>query len=159
MGYVSSQSLLFHCFLNCYCRAVNLLETYGVIPQDIFPESFHSSLTGPLNSLLKTKLREHAIILRNLHSTLRAQSTLSAAAITATLRSKKEELMKEIYTIMSATLGAPPSPDSVFTWDYYDEHRKPGSWTGTALEFYKTFGGKHSVGAYQSVEDRGLTVF
>lgn len=123
---------------------VNLVEAYGVVPQAIYPESLHSSLTSPLNSLLKTKLREHALILRRLSSSLRSQY-LSQETILATLRSKKEELMKEVYTIMSATLGPPPSPRDKFTWDYYDEDGKAGQWEGNAVEFYKQFVGKYSV--------------
>jgi bleomycin hydrolase len=122
---------------------VNLLETYGCVPQAVFPESLHSSLSGPINSLLTTKLREHALILRRLHSSLRAQShILSKETIKATLRSKKEDLMKEIYTIMSATLGVPPRSHDKFTWEYYDADGKAHSWEGTPLEFYKTFRSK-----------------
>ncbi|TFY65547.1 hypothetical protein EVG20_g5548 [Dentipellis fragilis] len=122
---------------------VNLLETYGALPQAIYPESTHSSLSGPLNTLLKTKLREHALVLRRLSSTLRASpNALSESEILATLRAKKEELLKEIYTVMSATLGVPPRPDDKFTWDYYDKDGKTGRWEGTPREFYKTFANK-----------------
>lgn len=118
---------------------VNLLENYGVVPQPICPETLHSSLSGPVNSLLKTKLREHSLVLRNLSSSLRASSTLTDSEIMATVRSKKEELLGEIYTVMAATLGAPPKPDVEFTWDYYDANEKPHSWTGTPKAFYKQF--------------------
>ncbi|PSR71750.1 hypothetical protein PHLCEN_2v12354 [Hermanssonia centrifuga] len=118
---------------------VNLVETYGVVPQTVFPESLHSSLSSPLNALLKTKLREHALILRDLSSSLRSSPQhLSEAAILSTLRSKKEELMKEVYTVMSATLGVPPSSESKFSWDYYDKDGKAGHWEGTPKDFYKT---------------------
>lgn len=122
--------------------AVNLLETYGMVPQPVYPESTHSSLSSPLNSLLKTKLREHSLILRRLSSSLRASGSLSDAEVLATLRSKKEELLKEVYSVMSATLGVPPQPDEKFVWDYYDKNGKPGSWEGTAREFYKAFASK-----------------
>ncbi|KAL4244009.1 Cysteine proteinase 1, mitochondrial [Abortiporus biennis] len=115
---------------------VNLLETYGVVPKAAFPESYHSSLSSPMNTLLKTKLREHALILRNLHSSLSSSSTSSSSAL-ATLRAKKEDLMKEIYTIVSSILGVPPSKDEKFVWDYYDKEGKVGRWEGTPLEFYK----------------------
>jgi len=118
---------------------VNLLENYGVVPQAIMPESLHSSLSGPINSLIKTKLREHALVLRKLSSSLRASSSLSSEEVTATLRAKKEELLREVYTIMSATLGVPPKPDAPFTWDYYDANAKPHTWTGTPKEFYAAF--------------------
>ncbi|KII92100.1 hypothetical protein PLICRDRAFT_36887 [Plicaturopsis crispa FD-325 SS-3] len=118
---------------------VNLLETYGVVPQAIHPESTHSSLSSPLNALLKTRLRECALVLRKLSSELKADSGLSEDEVVRTLRAKKEELMQGIYTVMSATLGAPPSPDKAFEWDYYDKDGKAGHWEGTPVEFYKTF--------------------
>lgn len=120
--------------------AVNLLENYGVVPQPVYPESLHSSLSSPVNNLLKTKLREHALVLRRLSSSLRAESpSLSSETIVATLRAKKEDLMKEVYTIMSATLGVPPRPDEKFVWEYYTADGKPGRWEGTPKEYYKAF--------------------
>ncbi|PFH49774.1 hypothetical protein AMATHDRAFT_62530, partial [Amanita thiersii Skay4041] len=120
---------------------VNVMETYGLVPQALYPESTHSSLSGPLNSILKTKLREDALILRRLASSLRS-SYVPEEQVVAALRSKKEELMKEIYTIMTATLGVPPSSDTKFVWDYADANDKVGRWEGTPLEFYRTFASK-----------------
>ena len=117
-----------------------------MVPQAAYPESQHSSASSPLNTLLKTKLREHALILRALHKSLHADASLSAAAILSTLRAKKEDLLKEVYVVMSATLGTAPKPDEAFTWDYYDKNGKAGSWTGTPREFYKAFAyDKYSV--------------
>ena len=53
------------------------------------------------------------------------------------LRAKKEDLMKEVYTILTATLGAPPPVNKKFVFDYYDKDGKPGRWEGTPVEFYK----------------------
>ena len=107
-----------------------------MVPQTVYPESTHSSLTGPLNKLLKTKLREHALVLRNLASSLRGAG-LSEGDIIATLRSKKEVLLGEVYTVMTATLGVPPQPKDKFVWDYYDKDGKTGRWEGTAKQFYE----------------------
>jgi bleomycin hydrolase len=75
---------------------------------------------------------------------------MSPEEITAALRAKKEVLMQEVYTIMSATLGTPPRPDAQFTWEYY-ENGANGSgrvkvWSGTPVEFYAQFSGKYKVG-------------
>ncbi|KAJ4468199.1 peptidase C1B, bleomycin hydrolase [Lentinula aciculospora] len=121
--------------------AVNLIETYGVVPQSIYPESFHSSSSSPLNALLKTKLREDALILRKLTADLKAAGASALVAVSAA-RAEKEKLMKEIYTIMTAALGVPPLPDASFTWEYYDETGKFGTWSGTPLDYYKTFAAK-----------------
>ena len=37
-------------------RVVNLIEKYGLVPQALFPESWHSSNSGRLNSLLTSKV-------------------------------------------------------------------------------------------------------
>jgi bleomycin hydrolase len=104
-------------------------------------------MSGPLNAILKTKLREHALILRKLSSSLHA-STHSPDSVLATLRAKKEELMKEVYTIMSATLGVPPLPapggkQTSFVWEFYDKDGKPGRWEGTPKEFYEIAKGEY----------------
>ena len=107
-----------------------------MVPQPIYPESAHSSASGSLNKLLKTKLREQALILRDLSSSLRNAGQLSDGDIVAVLRSKKEELLGEVYNVMSATLGVPPQPNDKFVWDYYDKDGKAGRWEGSAKQFY-----------------------
>jgi bleomycin hydrolase len=107
-----------------------------VVPQSVYPESTHSSSSGSLNKLLKTKLREHALVLRDLSSRLRSSGQLSGGDIIAALRSKKEELLSEIYGVMSATLGVPPQPNDKLVWDYYDKDGKAGRWEGSAKQFY-----------------------
>ena len=107
-----------------------------MIPQSVYPESTHSSSSGSLNKLLKTKLREHALVLRGLSSRLRSSGQLSGGEVIAALRSKKEDLLSEIYGVMSATLGVPPQPNDKFVWDYYDKDGKAGRWEGSAKQFY-----------------------
>ena len=102
------------------------------MPKAIYPESFSSSNSANLNKLLKLKLREYALILRKLSS----EDSLLA------VRAKKEELMGEVWEIMTATLGVPPMPGRSFTWDYNDKDEKAHSWTGTPVEFYKKFTSK-----------------
>jgi bleomycin hydrolase len=125
--------------------AVNLLETYGLVPQSIYPESTHSSLSGPLNNLLKTKLREHGLILRQQAESLR-NAAIKEDTVIATLRAQKEELMREIYLIMTATLGVPPNPKKGFVWEYIDQDEKTGRWEGSPKEYFEQFGTKpHTV--------------
>jgi len=120
---------------------VNLIEAYGLVPQSIYPESTHSSLTSPLNSLLKTKLREHALILRTLADTLRGAHVKEETVI-ATLRAKKEELIREVYNIMTATLGVPPNPKKAFVWEYIDTDEKVSRWEGSPKEYFEQFASK-----------------
>ncbi|KAG2119533.1 peptidase C1-like family-domain-containing protein [Suillus discolor] len=107
--------------------AVNLLETCGLVPQPIYPRDYQhpSEVEAP-----------------------RACSDSSRALFIAEGRSqrlagigsleRKEELMQEVYTIMSASLGVPPKPDATFTWEYYTEDGKYAKWEGTP-QFYEAF--------------------
>ena len=99
-----------------------------------------------MNGLLKLKLREHALVLRRLAASLNFTPSDSTAstndAALKTLRAKKEELMAEIWRIITATLGVPPLAHEAFTWDYYDKDGKPHTWTGTPVEYYKAFSNK-----------------
>ena len=93
--------------------------------------------------MVRLKLREHGLVLRKLYASLQASnpptSDADLQAIVNIVRSKKEELLSEIWSIMTATLGVPPRPDVPFTFDYYDKDGKARSWTGTPVEFYKAF--------------------
>lgn len=124
-------------------------QTYGLVPQSVYPETFHSSASSVLNTLVKSKLREHATILRELAASLRAGvkpgSVDDEQRMQDLLRAKKEELMQEIYSVLTAALGVPPRPDAPFQWEYYDEKDKYGKWEGTPTEFYRAFSGNCPV--------------
>jgi hypothetical protein len=45
--------------------------------------------------------------------------------------------MKEVYTIITATLGVPPPANEKFVYDYYDKDNKSIKWVGTPVEFYR----------------------
>ncbi|KLO19552.1 peptidase C1B, bleomycin hydrolase [Schizopora paradoxa] len=124
--------------------AVNIIEargcTEGIVPQSIYPESFSSSSSRNLNALLRSKLREHALILREYTTSLHQRKPgLEKEDVVVCARAKKETLMKEVWAILTITLGIPPNPDEKFTWDYYDKDDKSQTWTGTPVEYYKTF--------------------
>jgi len=122
--------------------ACNLLQNYGVVPRDVFPDSFSAISSAALNKLLKTRLREHALILRRLSASLRSNASLNDAGILSALRNKKEQLMSEVWTVLSTTLGSPPHPNEKFVWDYLDSAGKSHSWEGTPVEFFKSFTSK-----------------
>jgi len=121
--------------------ACNLLEKYGLVPQSIYPESFSSSASGGINTLLTTELREHALKLRRLNSELTSAGTSTEEKI-ASLRATKETLMASIWTTMTTAMGVPPRPDESFTWEYYDKHDRFGKFEGTPRDFFKTFSNK-----------------
>ncbi|KAK5660682.1 hypothetical protein OQA88_12046 [Cercophora sp. LCS_1] len=105
----------------------NLVEKYGLVPQVLYPDSFNASSSGVINSIIFTKLREDALILRKL---LRAPSTTAEVLSTA-----KAKMMKEIHTILTLTLGPPPSVDDEFAWSFVDKNGKARTVRATPKAF------------------------
>ncbi len=91
---------------------VNIIEKYGVVPKWIMPETFPSSNTRKMTQLLTRKLRKDAAMLRK----------LSAEGIEISeLRTKKETMLGEIYTVLCRCLGTPPDK---FDFEYSDKDDK-----------------------------------
>lgn len=105
----------------------NLLEKVAVVPLDVFPDVFTSTVSAKLNELLKSKLREFAEVLREKKS--------QGEDVTG----PKSDMMKEIYKLMTIFLGTPPKPDEEFTWEFYDKDKKYHKITTTPLDFYKEY--------------------
>jgi bleomycin hydrolase len=88
---------------------VDLIEKYGCVPKEVMPETQSTSKTGMMNRLISTKLRKCASELRELHS--------DEASI-AELRDAKEEMLTEIYHMLTLNMGIPPTE---FVWRYEDK--------------------------------------
>ncbi|OPJ57811.1 C1 family peptidase [Clostridium oryzae] len=89
-----------------------LIEKYGVVPKDAMPETFHSSNSSAMNSMLNLKLRQCAVKLRKLNEEGTELSKIKTA---------KEHMLKEIYNILSFCLGEPPKE---FDFTYRDKDDK-----------------------------------
>jgi len=95
---------------------VGLVETFGMVPQSVYPESFNSSATSKVDTLITSKLREYALELRSLYAAaMRSLEELSDKSFNEkkslaiqSARKRKEEQMGEVYRILAITLGAPP---------------------------------------------------
>jgi len=83
----------------------NLILKYGIIPKSCFKESVHSYSTNELNDVLGYKIRE--FVLR-----LTREPNISVR------QSMKEQMMKDIYTILVKMLGCPPNVDERVEWSY-----------------------------------------
>ena len=64
-----------------------------------------------MDTIITTKLREDALVLRSLanNKSPEAKSSIGGA---------KDKMMREIHLILTLTLGPPPNPTKEFTWDY-----------------------------------------
>ena len=82
----------------------NLIMKYGVVPKAAMPETYQSNNTSNMAMILKLKLREFALELRELKP---AKAT-----------ERKVEMLTEIYRILVECLGVPPTE---FEWARYDK--------------------------------------
>ena len=104
----------------------NLIMKYGVVPKSVMPETFQSNNTGQMTMILKWKLREFALELREMKS--------------AKLAERKEVMLTEIYRILVECLGVPPTE---FEWTRYNKEGKVVSVKKyTPKSFYNEFIGE-----------------
>ncbi|KAG0306874.1 hypothetical protein BGZ98_001527 [Dissophora globulifera] len=104
---------------------INLVERYGVVPKSAYPETFSSSNSGKLNTLVISKLRDHGVALRRM-----ASRGLSIEQ----LRHEKDKALKEIYNIMAITLGEPLKKP--FTWAFRNKDKKYFEFTDLTPQSY-----------------------
>lgn len=119
----------------------NLVQKYGLVPHVLYPDSYNTQNSSKMVSLLTTKLREYALVLRQL-----AQQKGSDKA-EALLAEKKGKFMQEIHYILTIMSGPPPSPDEKFTWDYYDANGKFHKLSLTPKEFASSLSSKEATRA------------
>lgn len=82
--------------------AANLVKKYGLVPHDLYPDSAQAMASSSMGGLLRTKLREDGIKLREL---------VNASASSTSVNDAKEAMMREIHLILTLMLGPPPKPD------------------------------------------------
>ncbi|MBY4796866.1 C1 family peptidase [Collinsella sp. AGMB00827] len=106
----------------------SLVKKYGVVPKEAMPETHASSNTGDLNKYLTRYLRSSARRLRD---------SATAGATQSDLRELKEELMADVYRVLSVCLGEPPKSFELRVRDDKNELKAEGTYT--PQEFFATF--------------------
>lgn len=91
---------------------VNLIDKYGIVPKDVMSETFHSSQTNEMNTLIYSKLREYTCKIRDLSS---AGSTIDK------LREYKFRMLDEMYALLCMFFGEPPK---TFDFEYFNKEKK-----------------------------------
>ena len=113
------------------------LYKYGVVPDEIMPETASSSNTKLLGKMLARTLRQTGIQLRK--ASEKGESL-------AQLRKRKEDGLKKIYRLLSLNLGVPPTS---FTYTLKDKDGKAISTeTYTPQSFYERFVGADLRGQF-----------
>src|SRR5260370_29959999 len=95
---------------------INLVGRHGLVPKAFMPETNSASNSRRMNMVLRSKLREGARQIRELHA--------SGARLNE-LRSVKQDYLTALHRILSIHLGTPPD---CFSWQ----------WRDTAGQFHRT---------------------
>lgn len=91
---------------------VSIFQKYGVVPKEAMPEVQASSNSTELNKYLNKKLRKDAMVLRSL---------VAKGAGDQEILETRRTLMKEVYDILSISLG---SPVKNFDFKYRDRDKE-----------------------------------
>lgn len=109
----------------------NLIMKYGLVPSDAMPETYQANNTSQMAMLLKLKLREDGLALRD---------AAAAGASDKKLQKMKVSFLSEIYRMLALCLGEPPTE---FEWTRCDKDNKVVSRkTYTPKSFYEEFIGE-----------------
>ena len=105
---------------------VDLVSKYGLVPTSAMPETYQSENTAMMSKLIKRKLREDGLKLRELGKTKMSREMLMEM---------KNEKLAEIYQILAFSLGEPPVD---FEWQYKGKDGKISeAKTFTPMEFFE----------------------
>ena len=94
----------------------NLVDKYGLVPIEVMPETNSSSNTRWLNRLIKRKLREGGLELRDM---------AGSNSDTKSIQARKIELLSEVYKMLVYNLG---QPTESFNWRYKDKDGNISEW-------------------------------
>ncbi len=81
-----------------FCGVADLAEKYGLVPSSVQPESYSAESTSRMAALLKSKLREHGLKLRQMVANKKKAAEVQQA---------KTAALAEIYNILALALGEP----------------------------------------------------
>lgn len=119
-----------------YTGVADLVSKYGLVPQQVMPETQASNSTSRLSMLIGLKLREFALELRS----------MPAKAKPADIENRKVEMLSTIYRMLALTLGEPVQK---FTWTRKNAKGEAVSTKEyTPKEFYQELFGNDLVDNY-----------
>ena len=98
----------------------DLIGKYGLVPREVMEETYSSDNTNEFSALLKSKLREDGMLLR--------EAAEKKGASEKELEQQKVEMMKTVYRMLVYAYGEPPAS---FTW----APKINGKYTGKPKEY------------------------
>ena len=121
-----------------FCGVSDLAAKYGLVPKEVMPETFSADNTSKMAQIMKSKLREQGLELRDM---------VAKGRKAADLKKRKTEMLTEVYRMLSLTLGEPVKQ---FTYAFRDKSGKALGQTRsyTPQEFYQTVVGHPLNGTF-----------
>lgn len=120
-----------------FTGVADIVSKYGLVPKEAMPETYSSEHTAQMASLLKLKLREYGLSLRE---------AARDGAEKAELESRKTEMLGVIYRMLVLNLGEPPVR---FTWTRRDAEGRPvDTREYTPRSFFETYVADDLTGNY-----------
>ena len=112
-----------------FTGVADIITKYGLVPKGVMKETYASNSTNAFNSLLKRKLREFG---------LRLREASEKGAKEKELLSMKKEQLKTVYRMLATVYGVPPTE---FKWAPKDANGKyrEEPQTYTPMSFYQKF--------------------
>ena len=109
---------------------VNLVEKYGLVPQEAYPDSENARASRAMVSYMTTKLHEDAMLLR---------TAAKEGKPAAELQAMKGKMLEELYRMLCISLGEPPKTFNLTLRNKKDEvFRETGI---TPKEFFAKYVG------------------
>ena len=93
-----------------FCGVSDLAYKYGLVPKSVQPETHSADNTSRMARIVSSKLREYGLELRDM-----VASKTTAKAV----QNRKEEMLCDIYRMLSMTLGEPVKE---FTYAHVDKN-------------------------------------
>lgn len=122
-----------------FCGVADLVDKYGLVPKDVVPETFSAENTSRATALLKSKLREFGLQLRDMVASGKSKNDIKA---------EKTKMLAEVYRMLTLTLGEPPT-QFVYTFKDKDGRAVTGQKTYTPMTFAaEILGGKPITGSF-----------
>lgn len=119
----------------------NLGEKYGVVPQEVMPETEHSNNTNQMVSVINRRLKKAGYDIRQAYEKFLSTETKTSKksakrgeTIASMLKEVKMEALEDVYRILALCLGEPPTE---FTWRYKDNKGEVVTVKSTPKEFYQ----------------------
>ena len=81
-----------------------VIKQHGIVPKEVFPDSFHAKNSRGMNHILTNQLKNDCLELKNVSPESRNQLT--------------KNMMDRIYKMLVSFLGKPPNPNQPFSWTF-----------------------------------------